>query len=179
MVRDMTEDPFESVVATHHAEIHRYLVRATSGSGDADDLSQETFVRAYKAYRALPPDANVRAWLFAIATNLCRNHYRAEGRRRQAMAAAAAGASERGPSWPEGEAIASQASARIDLIVAALPFKQRLAFTLRKVHELDYDAIAASLQCSGESARAHVFQALRKIRRGLDDLDVVHMERQP
>jgi RNA polymerase sigma-70 factor (ECF subfamily) len=179
MVRDMTEDLFETVVAAHHAEIHRYLVRATSRPGDADDLSQETFVRAYKAYRSLPPDANVRAWLFAIATNLCRNHYRAEGRRRQAMAAAAAGASERGPFWPEGEAIASQASARIDLIVAALPFKQRLAFTLRKVHELDYEAIAASLQCSGESARAHVFQALRKIRRGLDDLDVVHTERQP
>ena len=178
MVRDMTEDPFESVVAAHHAEIHRYLVRATSRSGEADDLSQETFVRAYKAFRALPPDANVRAWLFAIATNLCRNYYRAEGRRRQAMAAAAAGASDRGPSWPEGEAIANQASARIDVIVSALPFNQRLAFTLRKVHELDYDAIGKSLECSGESARAHVFQALRKIRRGLDDLDAVHTERQ-
>jgi RNA polymerase sigma factor (sigma-70 family) len=179
MVRDMTEDPFETVVAAHHAEIHRYLVRATSRPGDADDLSQETFVRAYKAYRSLPPDANVRAWLFTIATNLCRNHFRAEGRRRQAMAAAAAGASERGPSWPEGEAIANQASARIDRIVIALPLKQRLAFTMRKVHELDYDAIGESLDCSPESARAHVFQALRKIRRGLDDLDVVHTERQP
>jgi RNA polymerase sigma-70 factor (ECF subfamily) len=179
MVRDMTEDPFETVVAAHHAEIHRYLVRATSRSGEADDLSQETFVRAFKAFRALPPDANVRAWLFAIATNLCRNHYRAEGRRRQAMATAAAGASDRGPSWPEGEAIANQASARIDVIVSALPFKQRLAFTLRKVHELDYDAIGKSLECSGESARAHVFQALRKIRRGLDDLDAVYTERQP
>jgi len=179
MVRDMTEDPFETVVAAHHAEIHRYLARATSRRGDADDLSQETFVRAYKAYRALPPDANVRAWLFAIATNLCRNHYRAEGRRRQAMAAAMAGASEQGPSWPEGQAIAKQQSARIDRIVSALPFKQRLAFTLRKVHELDYEAIGESLECSAESARAHVFQALRKIRRGLDDLDLVHMERQP
>ena len=179
MVRDMTEDPFETVVAAHHAEIHRYLVRATSRPGDADDLSQETFVRAYKAYRALPPDANVRAWLFAIATNLCRNHYRAEGRRRLAMAAATAGATERGPFWPEGEAIANQQSARIDLIVTALPFKQRLAFTLRKIHELDYDAIGKSLECSAESARAHVFQALKKIRQGLDDLDVVHTERQP
>jgi RNA polymerase sigma factor (sigma-70 family) len=179
MVRDMTEDPFETVVAAHHAEIHRYLVRATSRPGDADDLSQETFVRAYKAYRALPPDANVRAWLFAIATNLCRNHYRSEGRRRLAMAAAAADVSERGPAWPEGEAIANQQSARIDRIVAALPFKQRVAFTLRKVHELDYDAIGKSLECSGESARAHVFQALKKIRQGLDDLDVVHTERQP
>ena len=179
MVRDMTEDPFEAVVAAHHAEIHRYLARATPCPGDADDLSQETFVRAYKAYRALPPDANVRAWLFTIATNLYRNHFRSEGRRRQAMALAAAGASERSPSWPEGEAIASQATARIDRIVAGLPLKQRLAFTMRKVHELDYEAIGRSLDCSAESARAHVFQALRKIRLGLDDLDVVHTERQP
>jgi RNA polymerase sigma-70 factor (ECF subfamily) len=177
MVRDMTGDPFEAIVATHHAEIHRYLVRATSRSGDADDLSQETFVRAYKAYQALPADANVRAWLFAIATNLSRNHFRAEGRRRHAMATAALGVSERSPSWPEGEAIANQASARIDRLVAALPFKQRAAFTMRKVHDLDYDAIGKSLECSAESARAHVFQALRKIRRGLDDLDVVHTER--
>jgi len=63
--------------------------------------------------------------------------------------------------------------------VAALPFKQRLAFTLRKVHELDYDAIAESLHCSAETARAHVFQALRKIRRGLNDLAVVPTEPQP
>jgi len=177
MGRDMTGDAFESIVATHHAEIHRYLVRATLRAGDADDLSQETFVRAYKAYRALPPDANVRAWLFTIATNLCRNHFRAEGRRRRAMAMAAVGATEEGPAWPEGEAIASQASARIDRLVSALPFKQRVAFTMRKVHELDYDSIGQSLECSAESARAHVFQALRKIRQGLDDLDGVQPER--
>ena len=170
MVRDMTGDAFEAIVAAHHAEIHRYLVRATSRSGDADDLSQETFVRAYKAYRALPPDANVRAWLFTIATNLSRNHFRSEGRRRQAMAVMAGGVTEQSASWPEGEAIANQASVRIDRLVAALPFKQRAAFTMRKVHELDYDAIGQSLECSAESARAHVFQALRKIRRGLDDL---------
>jgi len=96
MGKDMTGDAFESIVAAHHGEIHRYLVRATLRPGDADDLSQETFVRAYKAYRALPPDANVRAWLFTIATNLSRNHFRAEGRRRRAMAMAAAGATEQG-----------------------------------------------------------------------------------
>src|SRR5262249_38866476 len=113
MGRDMTGDPFESSGAPHHAEIDPYLVRATLRAGDADDLSQETFVRAYKAYRALPPDANVRAWLFTIATNLCRNHFRAEGRRRRAMAMAAVGATEDGPTWPEGEAIATPPTPRI------------------------------------------------------------------
>ena len=52
--------------------------------------------------------------------------------------------------------------------IQRLPLKQRLAFTLRKMHELDYDVIGQSLECSPESARAHVFQALRKIRTTLN-----------
>ena len=43
-----------------------------------------------------------------------------------------------------------------------------MAFVLRKIHDLEYDAIGQSLHCSADSARAHVFQALRKIRRTLD-----------
>src|SRR5499433_914482 len=141
MVRDMTEDPFETVVAAHHAEIHRYLVRATSRPGDADDLSQETFVRAYKAYRALPPDANVRAWLFAIATNLCRNHFRAESRRRRALTNARLDGEGTDGEWPESVAVLKQTRDRIDHVIGELPPKQRLAFTMRKIHDLDYDAI--------------------------------------
>ena len=52
--------------------------------------------------------------------------------------------------------------------ILRLPLKQRLAFTLRKLHELDYEAIGQSLECSPETARAHVFQALRKIRTTLN-----------
>ena len=170
MGRVMAEDAFEAVIAAHHAEIHRYLVRVTARSSDADDLSQETFLRAFRAHQALPADANVRAWLFAIATNLCRNHFRGEKRRRLAYAAASTAMPGTDASRPDGRALVSEAAVRIDAIVAHLPTKQRLAFTLRKMHDLDYDAIGTSLRCSAESARAHVFQALRKIRRGLDEL---------
>jgi DNA-directed RNA polymerase specialized sigma24 family protein len=64
--------------------------------------------------------------------------------------------------------VMEQAGEEIGRIVAALPLRQRLAFTLRKIHELEYEAIGRSLDCSPDTARAHVFQALRKIRRGLD-----------
>ena len=174
----MEEDAFEAIVAGHHAEIHRYVARVTARASEADDLSQETFLRAFRAYRSLPHDANVRAWLFAIASNLCKNHFRAEGRRRRAHAAVKGAAPRVDHDWPEGEAVFSEASARIDGIVATLPLKQRLAFTMRKIHDLDYEAIGESLGCSAESARAHVFQALRKIRRGLDALAIPHMEPQ-
>jgi RNA polymerase sigma-70 factor (ECF subfamily) len=178
MGRVMAEEhAFGAVVAAHHAEIHRYLVRVTARASDADDLSQETFLRAFRAHRSLPPDANVRAWLFAIATNLCRNHFRGEKRRRLAMAAASAEPASSDGARPDGHVLSKEAGARVRAILAGLPLRQRLAFTMRKLHELEYEAIGASLACSPETARAHVFQALRKIRRGLDDQDVVQRER--
>ena len=146
----------------------RVCVRATQRASDADDLSQETFLRAFRAYRALPPGANVRAWLFTIATNLGRNHFRAQSRRRRAYAAVALDAPAGAPDRADGRLIADEARARVEQVIGGLPEKQRLAFIMRKMHELDYSEIGTSLRCSEESARAHVFQALRKIRKGLD-----------
>jgi RNA polymerase sigma-70 factor (ECF subfamily) len=64
--------------------------------------------------------------------------------------------------------MAGEIKALTQAAIRRLPLKQRLAFTLRKLHELDYEAIGQSLECSPESARAHVFQALRKIRTTLN-----------
>jgi len=69
---------------------------------------------------------------------------------------------------PEEEAMADETRALTQAAIRKLPLKQRLAFTLRKLHELDYETIGQSLECSPESARAHVFQALRKIRTTLN-----------
>jgi RNA polymerase sigma-70 factor (ECF subfamily) len=164
----MGAQPFETIVGAHHAEIYRYIRRVTSRATEAEDLSQETFLRAYRAYRTLGPEANVRAWLFAIATNLTRNHFRSEKRRRVAYQAASAERREADPESPEDEARLREAGARLESTVSGLPLKQRQAFILRKVHDLDYEAIGQSLRCSAESARAHVFQALRRIRVSLN-----------
>lgn len=175
----MSEDGFEAIVAAHHGEIYRYLRRATGRASEADDLSQETFLRAFRVYRSLPPDANVRAWLFAIATNLCRNRFRAGKRQRRALEAVRAERSDVvDGQGPEAETLFNETRTRIEAIVAGLPLKQRLAFTLRKIHGLDYEAIARSLGSSTESVRANVFQAIRKIRQGLDRNEVSRRERQ-
>lgn len=163
---------FDDVVATHHAEIYRYLRRLTSRAAEADDLAQETFLRAYRAWPGLGPEANVRAWLFAIATNLACNHFRTETRRRRAYVAVGERRAEADPAGPEEEHVFRETRALLDRVVAELPLKQRLAFTLRKVHDLDYEAIAESLECSPESARANVFQALKKIRQSLKEHDL-------
>jgi RNA polymerase sigma-70 factor (ECF subfamily) len=168
MVGVSDDTGFEAMVATHHGEIYRYLVRTTGRTSDADDLSQETFLRAYRAYRALPPDANARAWLFTIATNLSRNHFRSQKRRRLAYEAVTAVTVEADGVGPDAGVIGGEVGAAIEAVVTRLPFKQRVAFLQRKIHGLDYESIGQSLECSAESARAHVFQALRKIRQALD-----------
>ena len=164
----MSQEAFESVVSAHHGEIFRYLQRVIGRAGDADDLSQETFLRAYRAYGSLPGEANLRAWLFAIATNLAKNHFRSETRRRRAYGEMRASMRETVEAAPEAELVSRETGALVEEIVRRLPLKQRLAFTQRKIHGLDYEAIGRSLSCSAETARAHVFQAVRKIRQALD-----------
>lgn len=169
-------EPFETVVAAHHAEIYRYLLRLTSRSGDADDLSQETFLRAYRAWDRLNAGANVRAWLFTIATNLARNYFRSEGRRRRAYAGVSDVRTDVDRASPEDTRRFHETRALVERVVDGLPLKQRVAFVLRKLHDLEYDAIGRSLECSPESARAHVFQALKKIRLGLNGHELPMME---
>jgi RNA polymerase sigma-70 factor (ECF subfamily) len=164
----MGQEPFETIVAAHHGEIYRYLRRVTVRASEAEDLSQETFLRAFRAYRRLAPDANVRAWLFAIATNLRRNHARAERRRRAAHDDVRSRAGHAAGDGPESEALFEEARAVMEGVIDGLPLKQRLAFVLRKGHDLSYEEIGRGLECSADSARAHVFQAFRKIRAGLD-----------
>ena len=160
-------------MSDHHGEIYRYALRVTGRRSDAEDVSQETFLRAFRAYGRLAPDANVRAWLFAIATNLCRNHFRSQKRRRTAYAAAELDAHEADHRAPDTVTVSHEVSAAVESVVSVLPLKQRLAFLQRKVHGLEYDVIGASLECSAETARAHVFQALRKIRRALEGRELI------
>jgi RNA polymerase sigma-70 factor (ECF subfamily) len=160
----MSDDRFDSLVAAYHGEIYRYLLRVTAQRCTADDLSQETFIRAFKSCGSLPPDGNARTWLFAIATNLCRNHFRAEGRRNRVHVELAR---ETGVDYrdPEQALRSNEARTKLEGAISVLPYKQRLAFTMRKFHDLEYGVIGKVLDCSAETARAHVFQALKRIRK--------------
>src|SRR5439155_90917 len=86
---------------------------------EADDLAQETFLRAYRAHRALPPDANARAWLFAIASNVAKNHFRAESRRRRAHTGVREIRIETDGAGPEGETLFKEARTVLDTVTAA------------------------------------------------------------
>ena len=107
-IGQMEETVFDTVVTTHHGEIFRYLRRLAWRAAEADDLSQETFLRAYRAWPRLTPEANVRAWLFTIATNVYRNHVRSERRRQAAHATVQATRPGLDFDGPEEEAMADE-----------------------------------------------------------------------
>ena len=77
---------------------------------------------------------------------------------------------------PDGVTISREIGAAVDQVISGLPLRQRLAFLQRKVHGLDYEAIGRSLECTAETARAHVFQALRKVRRALEGRELIGKE---
>jgi RNA polymerase sigma-70 factor (ECF subfamily) len=159
--------PFEALLQRHEREIMRYLLRVSGNREDAADLFQETWLRAYRAYPQLHPEGDVRPWLYAIATNLCRNRARNGARRARVIvpdseerpAADTAGGHQHSFQENDGYAIV-----HIREQIADLPTKQRQALYLRYFGGLDYAEIATTMNCSQESARANVSQAMRKLK---------------
>lgn len=160
-----TADAFGEIVDLHQRSVYRYLIRCTGNGDDAQELFQETFLRAHRAYGDLPTDANHRAWLFRIATNLVKNYIRGRQRHRKVFVADDPRPSSKGhPTTPE-QTFHSQETAQLLLnAIGALPFRQRTALIQRQLEGLAYREIAANLGCSEDSARAHVYQALKKLR---------------
>ncbi len=159
---------FDEVLARHGPEVFRYLLQLCRNRADADDLYQETALKAFKAFDRLDAVANHRAWLYRIAGNTFLSDRRKHGR----TGPLADGAAEAIPSPARDEAARLDARdllVAVDGLVAGLPKKQRLALIGRKYHDLSYAEIAASLNCSEDAARANVHAGLRKLRDALGD----------
>jgi RNA polymerase sigma-70 factor (ECF subfamily) len=159
--------PFEEIMQRHEREIMRYLLRVSGNREDAADLFQETWLRAYRAYPRLESDSGIRPWLYAIATNLCRNRARDSARRRhvvlpdtqEVLAANTIGKDHRFDHENEG-----YAAVHMRELISDLPTKQQQALHLRYFAGLGYAAIANAIGGSEDSARANVSQAMRKLR---------------
>lgn len=165
--------PFAEVVSLHQEVVYSYLVRFTRNIHDAQDLFQETFLRAHRAYLALPRDADLRAWLIRIAVNVSKNYVRDRQRRTRVLVAEEHGHgydySVFSPNTSDTEQtmIARETAETLFAAINTLPFHQRSALIQRQFEGLDYEAIASNLDCSAVSARAHVYHALRKLRLSL------------
>lgn len=160
-----TERHIAFLLAKHGEELARHIRRIVQDDDTAQDLLQDTMIRAHAALPRLRAGANTRAWLYRIATNASLNHLRSRARERAALRRHAA---ELEPSpGADGDGLhdaADEQRVALWAQVARLPERQRLALTLRIADELDYEAIARRLGGTAATARANVYQATRKLR---------------
>ena len=154
---------FDDLLDRHQAEIYRYALQLTRNRADADDLYQETLIKAYRAFDRLDGSANHRAWLYRIATNTFLSGKR-KTKREDPLDETLEAVLPADPVDHVADFEAQDLLAEVRRFVEALPDKQRIALVLRKYHEMEYAEIAATLKCSEAAARANVHEALRKLR---------------
>jgi RNA polymerase sigma-70 factor (ECF subfamily) len=165
-------DRLEGWIEGYGPELRRHLTRMLPSEADADDLLQEVWVRAMRKPPESGRGSNVRAWLYRVATNVALDRLATEGRRCCALVGRRLELSPEPSSAPD-EVLGSLSPAarfRVREKVATLPPKQREGVWLRWVEGRDYEAIAARLDCSQASARANVYNGMKRLRVELLDV---------
>ena len=145
--------PFQRFLDEQRDVVWRFAV-ATVGRTEADDVFQETFLAAMRAYPRLRADSNLQAWVLTIAHRKCLDHFRARKRRPDLV--------EHLPDVPHHDS--DPIDDPIWEEVRALPPKQRAAITLRFAADLDYEDIGKATGTSGDAARKNVHEGMRKLR---------------
>ena len=164
-----TKPDFETLVDAHSGELFGYLWRLLGDEAEAQDCLQDTYLRAYKAYPRTTAD-NLRAWLYKIATNTARTRQLRNGRQTARRAELhEQHASSEAP--VEAQVLQRLSAAAVRAAVSQLPGQQQAALLLRKYQGLEYAEVAAALGCSEQAARAHVYQALKKLRAQFSEED--------
>jgi RNA polymerase sigma-70 factor, ECF subfamily len=155
----------EQLVAEHQGPLFAFLCRMCGDPGMAEELMQETFVRALQAAKRYRPEARVSTWLFSIAANLVRDRWRRQARRGEPapLDEGLAG----GDPTPEEAVIARATQADLRRGLLQLPLEQRSALILRYYHDLSYAEIARALAIPLGTVRSRIHNGLARLRRTL------------
>ncbi|MDQ4503044.1 sigma-70 family RNA polymerase sigma factor [Sinomonas sp. ASV322] len=151
------KQPFEKLVEGHGATVLR-VCRAVVGPADAEDVWQETFLAALRAYPDLPADANTEAWLVTIAHRKSLDAVRAGRRRPSPVAQPPEDHS------PHGIPGAERPGDGIWASVAQLPDKQRRVIAYRFLADLPFNDIAEIVGGSPAAARRAASDGIRSLR---------------
>jgi len=146
--------PFQRFFEQHRGAVWRYSVAAV-GPTHADDVFQETFLAALRAYDRRRAGASGSAWVMTIAHHKAMDHHRATGRRAVPVAELPEIA-HHDPEPPPGPGVWAR--------VRTLPPKQRAALTLRYAADLSHAEVARALGCSEEAARRSAHEGLKTLR---------------
>ena len=143
---------------TYHAPLVRYLTRRLGDRDWAEEVAQETFLRALRQETIV----NERAWLFAVATNLVRDEARTQARRRRHLALLAEEEREAVAEQPVTSMERAQEAALARRAVESLAERDRLALLMRE-EGLDYPEIAEALGLSAGSIGTTLARARRRL----------------
>jgi RNA polymerase sigma factor (sigma-70 family) len=149
--------PFETFLEQHRRVVYRFLAVAV-GPADAEDVFQETFVAALRAYPRLTDGERLDRWILRIASRKAIDHHRGARRRPLPVGDVPESAA------PEPTAVEIDRSSAIWDAVRELPPRQRVAVVHRHVLDRPYAEIGALMECSVETARAHVHQGTKRLR---------------
>jgi RNA polymerase sigma-70 factor (ECF subfamily) len=172
--RSGNSDAFRVLVERHATAVFRLAWRMTGNETDAEDMVQETFLRAWREIGRFDGRASFATWLHRICANRTVDFLRA--RNRWQPAAAARDDEEHDPfrglasDEPSPERVARSAQAGADLApaLASLSEIERMAFVLRHYEGLGIEEIASALGVQPGAARHSIFRAVRKLRRALE-----------
>ncbi len=160
------EDAFAAIVRLHQRTIYGVAWGLTRNAADADDLSQETFVRAWRALGRFRVGEPLRPWLTRIAVNLAYSLFR---RRKRRPETAIEPLEEAGMQWaatddPVAEAEGREQSARLNAALAGLSEDHRTILVLRVVQDLSYEEIAKTLEVPAGTVMSRLSRARAELR---------------
>jgi RNA polymerase sigma-70 factor, ECF subfamily len=162
--RDAAAGFVEELFAAHHGEIYAYLIRMLRDPELAADLTQDSFIKAYRNYDTLEKPENARAWLYQIAHRVALDHIR-----RQKIIRFLPWTGESHGAAPSAERLVMDANLSGDMqrALARIPERQRAALLLAELHDLTGLELAAALGVSHVAARALLTRARESLRQAL------------
>ena len=162
---------FELLVTKYQRKLGRLLSRMVRDPAEVEDVTQEAFIKAYRALPAFRGDSAFYTWLYRIAINTAKNYLVAMGRRAPTTTEFDHEDAEnfeeaealRDASTPEGELHGKQIAATVNRAMEALPEDLRTAITLREIEGLSYEEIANLMNCPIGTVRSRIFRAREAI----------------
>ena len=158
---------FDVLVSKYQRRLLRLVSRLVHDPAEAEDVVQETFIKAYRALRHFRGEAAFYTWLYRIGINTAKNYLVAQGRRAPTSTGFDAEEAEgfddaallRDINTPESLLMTKQIGETVNAAMAALPEELRRAIMLREIDGLSYEEIAATMDCPIGTVRSRIFRA--------------------
>ncbi len=161
---------FDLLVLKYQQKILKLIMRYVRDQTEALDVSQEAFVKAYRALPAFRGESAFYTWLYRIAINTAKNHLVSMQRKpvEYELDAQESDSAERSPHLreedsPEGLAMQEELRQAIERALAELPEELRTAILLREIEGLSYEEIAVAMDCPVGTVRSRIFRARETI----------------